>query len=508
MSPPTLAVELRQYLHSRVHNTFLPLSIRHNRVEDIFLDFLTWLVATGSEERDSLHLTADRTADFVMERLADQPDRFRLTENLGKRELIHRWIRADLVVEPRQSNRTSDNTVSIVPLHTSVANYFEPPNSTPGYGRFICELLSRRGDETSLDLLQELNEVLSSSGNDLVALVLEEALATDDESHVGDPKFRTFLGWEEPRMVWSESHAAAFQRQVSSVLSFQTVLSRRTFVAWLYSIITYFLATYFLRTATAAEAYAKWLVQAFEGNNSRWTKSVDDIEFSPRIPYGCRDETHATLLKRFPGNTSLINIAQGYADLVGFPIGRNQNLTTIGDTILEAIRESDSTAVFGELATTYPTKDLGRPWNLPDEDKQRLLDVSALNPFVLAAQLLNFEDMARRSNNVMEWQFYSSLAKHQSYGFAGRGRTGAIMAYRMSEPLLVALSHCHLEQSRGDATLGSLLDYLSELGFVFDADGRSQLERELLGVGMLEDLSDASDAKFLTPLYAIQEVEG
>ena len=42
--------------------------------------------------------------------------------------------------------------------------------------------------------------------------------------------------------------------------------------------------------------------------------------------------------------------------------------------------------------------------------------------FETVALHLNFEDMARASNNVMEWQSYQTLARDSSYGFArGRG---------------------------------------------------------------------------------------
>lgn len=510
MNVDEIAGRLRQAppLHARVHSVFLPLSVRQNRVEDIFLDFLTWLAPQISGSREAQIRSADETTDFILERIRGRADRFRLPEDARKQQLIHRWIRADLVVDPRQTNRTSEDAVSIVPLHAAVANYFDPPGQPPAYGRFACELLARADGGLDLTLLERLAAFLGNAGSDPVARLLEGALG--DADAVGDPKFYTLPAGDDQRFVWSAAHARAFQEQVRSVLAFRDAVSRRTFVAWLYSIVTFFLSTYFLRMATAAEAFARWLEGVFAGDRSEWTRSLDDEAFAPRIPYACRDESHARLLKRFPGFTSQVVIAQRFAELVGIALPPRGHLGAAGAAITEAVELVDAEAVFRRLAETYPTNDERGPWKLPAEDKLRLLKhVGAVgtHPFVLAAQIFNFEDMARRSNNVMEWQFYSSLAKHPSYGFAGRGRTGDVLAYRMSEPLLVALAHCHVHQTGGGgATLGSLLEYLSDLGFVFDAAGRLALERQLLEVGMLEDLSDASDAKYLSPLYVPEEV--
>ena len=119
----------------------------------------------------------------------------------------------------------------------------------------------------------------------------------------------------------------------------------------------------------------------------------------------------------------------------------------------------------------------------------------------MAARVLNFEDMARRSNNVLEFQFYAALARHPEYGFAKRGRTIDVLLYEMSESLIIALAHCHLQQGPDGATLATFVRYLEEFGFVFDGAGKALLERQLLELGILEDLADAGDAKHLKPLY-------
>jgi hypothetical protein len=496
-------------LHARVHGVLLPLSVRQNRVEDIFLDFLTWLVPTPAGGRSGQVRSADATSDFILERMGGHPDRFRLPEDARKQQLIRRWIRADLVVDPRQTNRTTEDAVSIVPLHAAVANYFDPPGQPPAYGRFACELLARVDGDLELTLLERLAAYLGDAGTDPVARLLEGALG-DGHGPAGEPQFRTLAARDDQRLVWSSAHARGFREQIDSALAYRRSVSRRTFVAWLYSLVTFFLSTYFLRTATVAEAYARWLEGVFGGDRTPWTRTVDDDAFAPRIPYACRDESHARILKRFPGYTSQVVIAERFAELVASAKPSQGDLGAAGVAVVGAVTRIDAEEVFRLVAREYPTQPPDRrgPWKLPSEDKARLLKLAAsvgTHPFVVATRVLNFEDMARRSNNVMEWQFYSSLAKHPSYGFAGRGRTGDVLAYRMSEPLLVAFAHCHIEQSGGVGTFGSLLEYLSTLGFLFDADGRLALENQLIEVGMLEDLSDASDAKYLTPLYVPEE---
>src|SRR5437879_6338763 len=63
-------------LHSRVHPVFLPLSVRQNRIEDVFFDFLRWL--RPQNEREAAEPAEDRTADkraeLIVARLREASD--------------------------------------------------------------------------------------------------------------------------------------------------------------------------------------------------------------------------------------------------------------------------------------------------------------------------------------------------------------------------------------------------------------------------------------------------
>ena len=126
-----------------------------------------------------------------------------------------------------------------------------------------------------------------------------------------------------------------------------------------------------------------------------------------------------------------------------------------------------------------------------------------VEPFLTFTQYLNFEDMARSSNNIMEWQFYASLARNRLYGFVRPGR-GDALHYLMGDRLLTCLVHCHIHQKGEGATLESFVAYLVAMGFVFDGDGRRELERGLVLSGLLQAFADASDAKYLSPTYGSQ----
>lgn len=512
MSGDQLVAALRRSppLHGRVDGVFLPLSIRQNRVEDVFLDFLRWLVPETQivgERMEPGDLSADGRADLVLDGMRARPTRFRLPDDPRKLELVRRWIRTDLIVEPRQSNRASGDAVSIIPLHSSVASHFQPPGQPPAYGRFICELLART-DQGSLDyaLLDELGQVFGQSGADPVARLLEAALSVENQANVRQGlRYRHELeakGGE--RLVWCVTHGAAFRRQVRSVLAFRDTVGRRTFVEWLYAIFSFFVSTYFLRMAQAAEDYANWLEGLFAGSRSAWGKTVESAEFAPRIPYARRNESHSVLLKRLPSFTSVTVMARHFAEGAGCDVLRSGDLEQLGAGVVESLGKVNGPLVLRQLADAYPTKDEGKRWKLSVEERDRLVAIartSKTSAFAIVARILNFEDMARASNNVMEWQFYATLARHPTFGFAGRGRTGDILHYRMSQALLVALAHCHLHQVGETATQMSFMNYLTTLGFTFDAEGRSALAGQLVDLGLIDDLSDAGDARYLRPVF-------
>jgi peptidoglycan/xylan/chitin deacetylase (PgdA/CDA1 family) len=383
-----------------------------------------------------------------------------------------------------------------------VANYFDPPGQPPAYGRFLSELLSRTSSGFDFELLDDLSDLFSNSGADPVARLLE--LALGDSSTTGEARFREIAS--QDRLVWSEVHAALFQREMRRVLAYRSTVSRRTFVGWLYAVLTFFLSTYFLRMAAAAQSFSECLEGIFGEERAAWNRDIDSIAYAPRIAYGHRDQSHSRLLKRFPFFTSQIEMARAFARSAGGRPTAPGDLSGLSVALLEARSRVDSDAVFLSAAERYPTGGPRTKWKLSETEKGRIISLareSRTEPFVMLTQNLNFEDMARRSNNVMEWQFYASLARHQDFGFAQAGRTGDVLRYRMTEHLLVALAHCHLSASpERAATLETFVEYLKELGFEFDGEGRSLLETQLAELGMLEGLSDASDAKYLNATYS------
>lgn len=514
MSTIEIVGALRQVppLHARVDGVFLPLSVRQNRVEDIFLDFLRWLAPDAAGPRGQAtggDVTADGRAELILAGMRARPTKIRLPDDPRKVELIRRWIRTELVVEPRQSNRASGDAVSIVPLHSCVARYFELPGRPPAYGRFICELLARTEDGSmEYGLLDNLSQLFGNSGSDPVARLLEAALGPDERAAVdSERRFRRELGASRSeRLVWCSAHGASFRRQVASVLAYRDAVGRKTFVEWLYAVFSFFVSTYLLRMAQAAESYSAWLEGLFAGEKSSWGKALESPEFAPRIGYGRRNASHSALLKRFPSFTSVIVMARHFAEAAGSDVSPRGDLDRLGSAVLDSLARVDARSVFEDLTRSYPTKEeRQQPWKLSASERDHIVAAAGrarTSPFTLAARILNFEDMARASNNVMEWQFYSTLARHSTYGFAARGRSGDVLHYRMSDALLVALAHCHMHQRGEAATQLSFMEYLTNLGFTFDADGRSVISGQLVDLGLVEDLSDAGDARFLRPIFS------
>jgi hypothetical protein len=497
-----LAEDLIIHMHGRVDGYFLPLSVRQNRVEDIFLDFLGWLTPTTKNKagESDQYRGAEGKTRYIFEHIDSNEDAFKVTADASKRKLIRDWIRSELIVDPRATNRTTTDAVSVLPLHLSIADHFEVPGQPPAYGRLISELLATNSDGYDFALLDSLVDLFADAGSDPVAKILQEALGSQSE---GIPRYKSLASGAQ-RMVCERSHARRFQDQVSTVLRFRERISRRGIVTWLYAVLTFFLSTYFIRMAKAAAAYEQWLADTFAGAPLPWEKSLSDNAFSPAIPYGHRNESHASLMKRFPGSCSQAILARRFAELSGYSSGKT--LPEISRDILQAVGASDASSIFEELAHLYPTSEsrIKGSWRLDKETKERLIglaEATDIHPFVLTARLLNFEDMARSSNNVMEWQFYSSLSRHQTYGFARQGRSGDVLIYEMTPGLLSALTHCHAAQHGQGATLSTLITYFESLGFEFDGIGRQLLESQLEGLGLLEGLSDASDAKYLSPLY-------
>ena len=383
-----------------------------------------------------------------------------------------------------------------------MARYFQLPGNPPGYGRFICELLAR--DDSGLDfaLLDALRSRFDEEGDPVTQLVHAALDGSDAGSDASphQPRFRTIEA--SGQQVWAVEHALLYQRQVESVLDYASVISRRTLVDWLYALTTLFMATYLLRMARAAESYSAWIESRFRRVQDGWVSrstirgSLRDWPTDTAMRVTLGSSSGSLSLRRKPSLRAASFSAgavetDGPADLLG-----------LGDAISRTLGAVDAEEALTMACDLYPTKIVGtRRWHLPAEEKRELLSISRDNdshPFVVLTQYLNFEDMARSSNNVMEWQFYASVARNRLYGFARPGR-GDALHYSLGERLLSCVAHCHAQQEGDRATLETFVGYLERLGFTFDGNGRQELERQLVLAGLLEAFADASDAKYSAP---------
>ena len=167
--------------HVRVHKLFLPLSVRQNRIEDIFADFLFELASLARGRRPVPVPGDDGRFDVLRQALEAETDNVALPEDEARRDLVFRWLRSELVREERATNRrrTADVRYSLVPLHIAVAERFgRPTGNIPAYGAFLVEMLSvGRPSGQATALLQRLWEFFSRSAGDPLAAVLELAFA-------------------------------------------------------------------------------------------------------------------------------------------------------------------------------------------------------------------------------------------------------------------------------------------------------------------------------------------
>jgi hypothetical protein len=528
--------------HRRANPVFLPLSIRQNRIEDIFADFLVSLrgQARGrSLAKNKVGTTAgkDKQFDVLLEAILSGNDRLELPHDEIKLDLVRRWLRTELVREERSTNRPGSG-ISIVPLHIAVAEYFGRDPRWPAYGDFLCEMLTAgRAVDTRFKLLQNLWQFFSQSQNDPLAAVLELSLTSATEEHDASQE-RIWESSARRMLVRCPEHARLFQKDVENVLRYSGV-SRRTMLVWLYSLFAFYLATYFLRMAYAAEAVAESLSAALtgsqpssrlcgrcglqpEGDENSGARCSNPI----KIVLGERNLDHARLFKRYPYYTSQLQIASSYFGKGQREIDASASLTeTLSRLAAEATHSLDQvTAWFALLAETYPTEEDNQrrtkskkrtgatddsqrtKWRLSKADKEKtleLLNARRVSAFEAVALHLNFEDMARASNNVMEWQFYQALARDPVYGFA-KGR-GEELQYKLLDGILAALVHSHVAEVREDATVQSFERALADRGLIIDDAYSSDLLQSLINLGLVEDVADAGDAKHLTVLYRMEE---
>lgn len=496
-------------LHRRVEPVFLPLSVRQNRIEEVFTDFLRWLGAghqCGANKPQGYVQSSAGISHFIMTAADHRQLKIVMPRERAKRGLLERWIQAELVIEPTQA-RTALRSVR--PLHTVIGECFEPTDSSqPNYGKFLSELLSRTPDGLNLSLLGQLSDFFGSAGTDQVARLLQDALGPEGGPEA-DPQYVRLS--ESDQQVWCVGHAVAFQHRVRSVLAYKDLVSRRVLLEWLYCIITLYVSTYFLRMAMAAEALAADLERAAVGEEVTWSPDVlEAAQYKPRIPYGRQDESHARLFKQFPASTSQIRISRKFVELAdGCQLGAS-DLGVVVDRLRQHAIEGLLDEVFSLASRTFPTKGSGgTAFKLTEDERARILQLTKTqaSSFQIFTRYLNFEDMARRSNNVLEWQFYSSLAKNRDFGFARAGRSGDNLHYQLSDSLAVALVHCHCVECEDEATLKSFTADLEDVGFVLGGEGRSLLEGQLVRLGLMESLADASDAKRLIPLYKVEGQE-
>ena len=294
--------------------------------------------------------TADARAGLIMARLSGADDSIRLPADEKNLDLFRRWVRSELIVDPRATNRTSASSVSIVPLHSGVTRYFTLLGNQPAYGRFICELLARHDTGLNFHILENLSERFDeSTDGDPVNAIIGIALDSENTSSK-ERRFRRIESHQQ--QVLAIEHASLFQRQIESALAYSTVVRRKTLVDWLYSLTTLFVATYFLRMARASRSYARWIENVFAGVTEPWGKSVDDPEFAPSMPYAHRDENHAQLLKQLPLFTSQIAVAQAFvqaADAESAP--DRSDLEALGDAVTAITATVDAAEVFRSVVT-------------------------------------------------------------------------------------------------------------------------------------------------------------
>jgi len=160
------------------------------------------------------------------------------------------------------------------------------------------------------------------------------------------------------------------------------------------------------------------------------------------------------------------------------------------------------------LIRQYPVRlnETTRVWKITEEERSTILNSrpgDGTSGFLTLCQSLNFEDMARRSNNILEAQFFNSLARDKYYGFAAPRLRGDALIYRLSDNSLGAFVHCYAV-GRQSPTFSGFVDYLEDMGFTFDGEGRELLQRDLVQHGFLNDLADAGEAKSLTIMYQME----
>jgi hypothetical protein len=290
-----------------------------------------------------------------------------------------------------------------------------------------------------------------------------------------------------------------------SLMRYRKSVARRTLLDWTYALIGFFGATYFLRMAAAAESYLGAVETTLAGGGFQWDRNMDDARFAPTIPYAHRDTNHARLMKRLPALTAELQVARAFARATQGESNDHLSAADLGATLSAAVRGISADRVFAAAALEYPIGDGSArgAFKLSESDKQGLLAAGAgagVSPFIVFARLLNFEDMSRRSNNVLEWQFYSTLARSREHGFAEPRTSGDEMFYTPSRALLVALVHCHCAETTSQPTMASFVESMISLGFVFDGAARVALQDALTDLGLLETLADASDAKRILPV--------
>lgn len=506
MSPNSADLIPERFFHKRVDNAFLPISVRQNKIEDVFAHFLRSLAPIpealpATEEDDSSDPQEDaalKAAQEILDAMTERSDRFRVPNRPEDRDLILEWVRQELLVESRASNRLARDAASLIPMHLSVGQRFEPRSNPPDYGGILCELLvndSGNGDDKNL--LDALNQFMARGTGDIVAQVLEGTLWIPTDRA---PRYAEMGG---RRRVLCRGHGLRMQEALQSLLDYKDVIARRTFVHWLFALIDFHLATYFLRMSISAEYFGS-RIEAIATGHAIADESLDweDERFMPRLAYGRNNPEHARLLKRYPYYTSTLLIVRELAVALLDKEVETQNWEEFETVARELQVHPQYLATLNELIGSYPTESRGLTWKLTEDDKAGILSqASQTHPFTTLTLLLNFEDMARRSNNVMEWQFFYTLARDRTYGFARPAR-GDSLIYEFSNEALAAFVHIYAA-STASSTFAGLVDYLRKLGFSFDGVGRRQLESQLMAHGLIDELADAGEAKFLIPMHSI-----
>ncbi len=539
----------REQYRAQILPDIHPVSVSAHKIEDIFS---RWLQTLADAEGAAIRLD-NQSAQQIIKTILDRDKAIVIRKGDPEQviPILAKWLAESYAVWPGDDARLKGSITaevpSVQPLHLIVAYLW--PTTVPDYGRLLFPLLAvdSRGDSWNYAAIKSLREYLGKTDRlGLFGDLIYQSFRSDI-SLPQEPKYAKAA--EYFASPYCLPHALRLQSDVRLLLgAFEKNLHRTVLIEWLQNLLAVHLALYYLRIAYAVaddtQAFFAALTNlrsqgTFDSNtapplrcHAKCNGDIANCKYhaqitipmwlqegipSPNMSSRQQHETHDNALYELALDVILIGrmrdlmnsyYSDGSASLWSLRDCLDMCAADLG------FREYLEKAALLQAAHYLDLSDIAEDHK---EEKWSLARQHPAGPLYILRKFIrdDYATVPQRTDRALAniAKFYRQLARNQDRGFLalfGSNPRYGTWYYRLHDDLLTLMVHLVAAHLRGKPTIAQLEEQLESIYGLQVSDTRSgtdpneqALRRRLQGLGMFRTVSDAREAQFIEPVFAV-----